>query len=348
MKALTGRARVFLKCASCRFAVFYFLPFYAALEMTEQATPAYAVFGVFFWLLMSLAIEVTNRLSDRTEDAINRAERTSLCAEFGWERLAWAQRALWTGVALLAGGWIVVRGNGLLVAMLVMAGLLGIGYSRGPRFARRGLFPFVTLSMLFGGAFLLGWAAGDPLSEGGLDDLAQAMPMLVAVGLLIASLAGMKDVTDVDGDAHIQYHSRFVRAVKAGRSSRTILVSLPFALIGLLIATGLLPTSFVVLFLFAPAAAALAHAVVIARDDAQLLLVREAFYVYWLAVSSTAVLLLTPTWTMLATVAGSVLFWMVATRFLHWSKRSPVAGIRLARELSSTWRLRSNEAEHAA
>lgn len=348
MKALMGGVRVFLECASCRFAVFYFLPFYAALEVTEQATPAYALFGALFWLLMSLAIEVTNRLSDRTEDVVNRTERTSLCAELGWRRLEWAQRALWTGVALLAGGWIVVRGNGLLVAMLVMAGLLGLGYSRGPRLARRGLFPFVTLSMLFGGAFLLGWAAGAPLSEGGLSDLAQAMPVLVAVGLLIATLAGMKDITDVDGDARIHYHSHFVRAVQAGRPSRSILALLPFALIGLLVATGLLPTSFVALFLFIPASAVLTHAVVTASDDAQLLLVREAFYVYWLAVSSTAVLLLTPTWTMLAAVAGSVLFWTIATRFLHWSKHSPLAGIRLTRELSRTWRPFSTEAEHAS
>lgn len=300
------------------------MPFFAALVHTGHATVAYAVFGAFFWLVTSSAIEVTNRLSDRCEDEINRPERTALCDTFGWGRLERAERALWGTLLLVDLAWVAFDGNVALGILLGASLALGFAYSRGPRLARRSALSLLTLSLLFGGAFLIGWAAGDPLSAQGWRLLETGLPFICIIGLFIVAFAGIKDITDTAGDARVDYHSWFVRFVESGgSSSATALALVPFGALIPLVAVGLLPTSLLALLCFAPVSSRLALAVGDAHDAQERMLVREAFYVYWLLLSSASMLLFLPRWEMLVAVVAGGLYWGLTTRFLHWTASPP-------------------------
>src|SRR5215207_9986654 len=157
-----------LQCASCRFGALYYVPFCAGMAAAGTLTVASALLGVGFWLTMGMAIEVTNRLADRTEDAVNRPERTALCEAVGWRALARVQLVLWGLVLIATAVWLALAPNALLLLLLVSGAFFGIAYSRGPRLARHRLVVFIVLSGTFVGPFCLGFAAGDP-STGGSD-----------------------------------------------------------------------------------------------------------------------------------------------------------------------------------
>lgn len=307
------------------------MPYFAGLAEVGRASLKFTILGAAYWIVHSLGIEVTNRLSDREEDEVNRPERTALCAAVGWSALKRIQRWLWFGIALIDVTWLLLAASPLFAALLLSSSLLGVAYSRGPRLSRNRYFGLVAVNLLFGGAFLLGWSVGDPLAlprMAGWHQLSAFMPLLVAVGIYILGLAGIKDITDRRGDLKIGYRSPFVDVIER-RTSTAVwgLALVPFAALGGCALSGLLPGRLWLLTAFAPISALVTCAARRARGMHERLLVRELFYNYWLVFSSAALLLLLPRAALGLAVAGACAYWVVATRWLHWGEGLGIAGL---------------------
>lgn len=326
-----GKLRALLQCASCRFGALYYVPFCAGMAAAGTLSLATALLGAAFWLTLGMAIEVTNRLADRVEDAVNRPERTGLCETVGWELLARVQLLLWGLVVLATAAWLALAPNALLLLLLLSGAGFGLAYSRGPRLARHRLLVFVVLSGTFVGPFCLGVAAGDPLAGAGsgatFGQLGQFVPLFWVMTFFISSLAGVKDITDRAGDEAIGYRSAFVSfAERHGTAALTALAAVPFAALAGFVAAGQMPARALVLLAFLPLSAGVALAVRGAHDQpADQLLVREALYDHWLAFTTATLLVCFPGLGLLAALAGAWGWWLVASRWLHWS-----APLRLA------------------
>jgi 4-hydroxybenzoate polyprenyltransferase len=322
----------FLRCASCRFAALYYVPFYAGLTQAGHGTMGLALLAAVFWIIYSLSIEVTNRITDRAEDAINRPERTGLCARVGWQRLRRLEIAGWSAVGVLDILWLYLNPNALLAVLLVGGLAFGIGYSRGPRLARSRYIGFVVLNLVFGGVFLLGWAAGASFTEPTgppWHELAEFAPLAVVVGLFVVTLAGIKDITDRRGDLSVGYRSPFVDMLDRRQSMWLMgLAATPFVLICGFAVTGLLPLRLLALLAFAPLSALLVEAVLRADNAQARLVVRELFYRYWFVFSSVALLTFIPQLALLYATAAALLYWVIATRWLHWTQPVTLADIK--------------------
>jgi 4-hydroxybenzoate polyprenyltransferase len=324
------KLRALLQCASCRFGALYYVPFCAGMAAAGTLSLATALLGAGFWLTLGMAIEVTNRLADRTEDAVNRPERTALCETVGWELLARVQLVLWGLVVVSIGVWLALAPNALLLLLLLSGAGFGVAYSRGPRLARHRALVLVVLSGTFVGPFCLGFAAGDPVtgtSGATFAQLGQFVPLFWVLTFFISSLAGVKDITDRAGDEAIGYRSAFVAfAERHGTAALTALAAMPFAAVAAFVAAGELPARALALLVFLPASAGVALAVRGAHDrPADQLLVREALYDHWLAFTTATLLVCFPGLGLLAALAGAWVWWIVASRHLHWG-----APLRLA------------------
>jgi len=317
--------RALLQCASCRFGALYYVPFCAGMAAAGTLDVLTASLGAAFWLTLGLAIEVTNRLADRVEDAVNRPERTALCERVGWRRLERVQLALWGAVAAATGAWLAFSPNALLLLLILSGAGFGLAYSRGPRLARHRSLVFVVLSGTFVGPFCLGFAAGDPLgaaSEAGFSQLGEFVPLFWVLTFFISSLAGVKDITDRAGDEAIGYRSAFVAfAERNGTAALTALAAVPFVALTAFVASGLLPARALALLAFLPVSVAVTLAVRGAHErPADQLLVREALYHHWLAFTTATLLVCFPSAGLAAALAGGWLWWILASRFLHWSE----------------------------
>jgi 4-hydroxybenzoate polyprenyltransferase len=316
--------RALLQCASCRFGALYYVPFCAGMAAAGTLSVLTALLAAAFWLVLGLAIEVTNRLADRVEDAVNRPERTALCERVGWRRLARVQLVLWGVVVIAALAWLALSPNALLALLILSGAGFGIAYSRGPRLARHRALVFVVLSGTFVGPFCLGVAAGDPLgaaSDAGFGQLGEFVPLFWVLTLFISSLAGIKDITDRVGDEAIGYRSAFVAfAERHGTAALTALGAVPFVALGAFVATGLLPSRALALLAFLPLSVGVALAVRGAHErPAEQLLVREALYHHWLLFTTATLLVLYPSAALAFALAGGWLWWLVASRALHWT-----------------------------
>src|SRR5689334_19622480 len=316
--------RALLRCASCRFGALYYVPFCAGMATAGTLNVVTALLGAAFWLTLGLAIEITNRISDRVEDELNRPERTALCAAVGWRRLARVQLALWALVVAAACAWVALDPNALLALLLLSGAGFGLAYSRGPRLARHRALVFVVLSGTFVGPFCLGFAAGDPLgaaSDADFAALGRFVPLFWVMTFFISSLAGVKDITDRVGDEAIGYRSAFVAfAGRHGALALTALAAVPFAALCAFVAVGSLPPRALALLVFFPLSAIVALAVRGARErpDDQLL-VRETLYHHWLAFTSATLLVLFPSAALLTALTAAWLWWLAASQLLHWS-----------------------------
>lgn len=299
----------------------YFMPFCGGLAAARRLDGGTALLAAAFWLTLSLAIEVTNRLADRAEDAINRPERTALCAALGWDALRRLQALLWAAVAAAVLAWLALAPGTLLAAILAAGAAAGAGYSRGPRFSRHRLLVFVVLSGAFVGPFALGWttAAHAP----GIADIRQLgrfTPLFWVMTFFITSLAGIKDISDRAGDRAIGYRSAFVALVDRHRPAVLALVAaVPYAALAAFVAAGTLPPRMLASLALLPCSIALALAARGARGDARgQLAVREAFYWHWLAFTAAALLTFEPGVPLLLAVLGGCGGWAIASRWLHW------------------------------
>lgn len=331
-------SRLFLQCASCRFSALYFIPFCGGLAAAGELHLANALLGAAFWLLLTLAIEVTNRLADRVEDSVNRPERTRLCASVGWQRLERAEQLLWSLVVASAAAWVALDPSLLLAGLIVLGAAAGGAYSRGPRLARQRLVVFVILGGTFVGPFALGWVTAFPGPDLGL--LGGFAPLFTVMTLFIASHAGIKDVTDRVGDEAIGYRSAFLQlAERNGTAVLALVVATPYAGLALFAAAGTLPARMLALLALLPLSIALALAVRGAGSDARSqLTVREGLYAFWLAFASAALLTRFPGLPLLAATAAGWAWWLVASRHLHWSDALRLADLRRIAQLARAGR----------
>jgi 4-hydroxybenzoate polyprenyltransferase len=301
----------------------YFMPFCGGLAAAKRLDGGTALLAAAFWLTLSLAIEVTNRLSDRAEDEINRRERTSLCAQVGWGALRALQGLLWGAIAAATLAWLALAPGTLLAAILFAGACAGLGYSRGPRFSRRRLLVFVVLSGTFVGPFSLGWASG-PHGAGIADfgQLGSFTSLFWVMTFFITSLAGIKDISDRAGDQAIGYRSAFLALVdRHGAAVLVLVAAVPYAALAAFAVAGALPARMLALLALLPCSIALALAARGARGDARgQLAVREAFYCHWLAFTGAALLTFEPSGPLLAAVLGSGGAWVLASRWLHWGE----------------------------
>lgn len=315
------------------------MPFCGGLAAAKRLDARTALLAAGFWLTLSLAIEVTNRLSDRVEDEINRPERTALCAAVGWEALGSLQLALWAAVAAATLAWLALAPGTLLAAILAAGAGAGLGYSRGPRFSRRRLLVFVVLSGTFVGPFALGWATG---AHGpGLADvgrLGRFTPLFWVMTFFITSLAGIKDLSDRAGDRAIGYRSAFLALADRHRAAAALalVAAVPYAALAAFVLAGALPARMLAALALLPCSIGLALAARGAREDVRgQLAVREAFYGHWLAFTGAALLTFEPGAPLAAAVLAACGAWVLASRWLHWGeplRREDVGRIaRLAR-----------------
>lgn len=317
-----------MRCGSCRFAAFYFISFYVALLDTGHGGWMWALFGAVFWLLHSLGTELTNRLSDRVEDRVNRPERTALCDQAGFHLIKDLCVLIWTTLILVDLVWLWLNPNLNLAVLLPLGIFAGINYSYGVRFKRKKYLSLFALTFPFGGPFLIGWSAYNPLPESAQvmrELLYSGGPVVVVLGVFIASLAGVKDITDVEGDEKIGYRSLWVSLVRRHATYLIVaMVCVPFLLLGLMLLLQVLPARFSALLLFLPFSLSLAHCVRRAKDGDQQQAVREILYHYWFAFLSSALLLYVPTAAAAWAVLGTSAYWVITSQYLHWS-----TGLRL-------------------
>lgn len=324
--------RALMRCTSCRFAALYFVPFCAGITLASgHDVSLYIVCGAAYWFVYSMAIELTNRLTDQAEDEINRPERTALCLQVGWRRLAVLERATWATIVLSDIAW-VANSPSIVLAFLLLCGIaVGLGYSRGPRLARSRYAGLFVLNFVFTGAFVLGWSVVPAATRDAglsLERLAVFTPVALLAAVFVVTLAGVKDLTDAAGDRRVGYRSPFVDIVRS-RRSRCLLAlgATPYGCLAVLCAADALPARMLALIAFIPVMGGIVAGALYGRPGREQMVVREAFYHYWLAFAAATLLLFRPSTTLFAAIAAAGCYWLITTRWLHWTAPVTLAEI---------------------
>lgn len=300
------------RISSVRFTAFYFAAFYTALVATGRHGVTWAAFSWALWLVNCVGIELTNRYADQVEDATNRPERTALCRLVGYATIRAV--AVWLYVIMLLGYvlWFSLARKVDLFLVQMLAWLIGWNYSVGLRFKARRYGVLVVLSGTFVLPFLFGWTVAGSLRDVPLS--------ILSVPVFVASLAGVKDITDEEGDARRGYRSAFL-AIARRRSGRMLLalLSSPYVFIATLCLLGAAPARFLLLLGFAPLSFLFAILVRGARGAAEAGSVREWMYHFWFLFLSATLLLIHPTLHVAGALGSAAAFWIFATRRLHWA-----------------------------
>ncbi|MEM9454120.1 MAG: UbiA family prenyltransferase [Myxococcota bacterium] len=300
-----------LKVGSVRFTAFYFLAFYTAAAATGHGGVGWVLVGLALWSTMCVAIELTNRYADRTEDAINRPERTRLCHALGYPTLAVLAAAIFALHLLAYVLWFCVSHNLTLLTVQLASWTVAWGYSVGPRFKAHRFGVLVALCGTFVLPLLYGW-----VMYGSLRDVPLALLFVVA---FVASISGAKDVTDVEGDRRRGYHSVFVALTRLSRSAPLVALLLaPYGLLVLLVALGSVEPRFLALTLFIPISFLFARLLRSARAGDEAQCVREWVYHFWFVVLCATMALIHGSAGHLLVIVATMVFWVVATRRLHW------------------------------
>ena len=339
--------RALLQCTSVRFVCFYFLAFYAGLAEAGAAHPSWLVLGAGYWFAHSTATELLNRLADRNADEVNRPERTALCRQVGYGHLLIAARVGYAVLFALGVVWILLVPSPLVIGLLLVANFLSINYSYGLRLSRSRFLSLAVLAFPFVGSFAGGWALGHPrLDSVGPGERAQVIAILVVGGLALASLSGVKDLTDIAGDRLKGYRSGWLWLVRGRPGAVGVVVaSLPFATLIGYVAWGVLPARFLALLVLWPAALLLANGSRIAGNQIQLMAVRESFYNYWIVFLALLTILHVGTIMAAVTAVANVVCWRLATIYLHWSDDTSLSWLGVVLRLHRGHRIRATSAD---
>ena len=310
--------RTISRVGSCRFTAYYWLTCALGLYAGGRGTVPWLVFAALFWLVYCLATELLNRITDRAEDAVNRPERTTMCDAVGFRRLSWLAAMFYSLLIALASVWIAFAPTVTLAALLAINIVISYEYSRGLRLKTRRRLGPVALMALVTAPLLTGWATGGDTS--GLLD--KGVPLLVVVALFFGGLVGIKDITDVVGDLKIGYSSVWVALATSSRRRLpfAVVVALPFGLLLGLVIGGVLPGELAWLVTLGPLSAAVVVAAARASSPEERSVAREAMY-HHIALFLAATLVLYDA-SIASLVTGAVGFsaWVVASRYLHWTR----------------------------
>ncbi|HZN94015.1 MAG TPA: UbiA family prenyltransferase [Myxococcales bacterium] len=315
--AAAPRLLLLLRVGSIRFSAFYFAPFYTAIHLSGRGGPRWIGLGALFCAGLCLAVELLNRASDRREDAINNPERTRQCEAFGYRDLTLLGVGIAAALVPVGLIWFALWGNARLFAVQAAVWAVAWNYSFGLRFKARRWTSLLVLSGTFLFPFATGWATYRSLLE------LPAAALIIPAYLL--SLVGIKDITDVEGDRSIGYRSLLLDLASRRARALALLLLAPHALIAAAVALGVMPPRFLALLAFLPFSAAFGKLVPGARTPEERRAVRELMYHAWVAIMLPGLWLLDPGPQLGAALGGTLLFWLVASRHLHWM-RGPTGG----------------------
>lgn len=314
-----------LRSCSVRFTAYYWVGFAVGLSVNGRLDTAWALLGVPMWLAYCLGTEAVNRVADREADAINRPERTRLCEEFGWSGLTAVAIVSW-GVFTLIGAALVWAHPGFALPTILLVDIgVAIGYSIGPAFKRHRVLSLLALTAPLITPLLTGWAV-----HGGTGTLLS--PVLPCVAVLAAfslGLAGIKDITDVEGDKELGYSSLWLALVKLRRGIAVYtLIGAPFILLALFVGLGALPTFALGALPLAVLSALVVIAASRAEDPLDRSVAREVMHQYTFYFLALFLLVSVPERATVVAVAASIAHWLVASKFLHWSGGLTLSRIR--------------------
>ncbi len=325
-----GRLLLLARSCSCRFTAYYWVSFAAGLAATHQLTVRWALVGVPLWLAYCLGTEAVNRLADRETDVINRPERTAMCAAFGWSRLARVAVVAWIGFVVIGAAIVYARPSVALTVLLAVDMFVAIGYSVGPTFKRRRVPALLALTTPLISPMITGWAI-----TGTVHDLVRpVLPAAVVLALFSVGLSGIKDITDVEGDRMLNYSSLWLHLIKIRRGVAVYAaVGLPFVTLVVFCVTGLLPITSLVITPLVVVSTVVVTAAAKAGDAADRDTAREVMHVYTYFFLAVFVLSAIVTPAMVLAVTAASVYWVVASRALHWSGGLNRLKIRRWREL---------------
>jgi 4-hydroxybenzoate polyprenyltransferase len=314
-----------LRSCSVRFTAYYWVGFAAGLASAGRLDLRWALLGVPMWLCYCLGTEAVNRIADRDADVVNRPERTALCQEFGWRRMAWAAVLSWVGFVAFGAALTWAHPGLPLVAILLVDVGVAIGYSIGPAFKRHRVLSLVALTAPLVTPLVTGWAVQGTAKE----FLSPVLPIATVLVTFSFGLAGIKDITDVEGDREIGYSSLWLvlARVRRGLAVRG-LVCAPFLLVAVYVTGSALPLCALGLLVLAPASLMVVTAASRARVPADREAAREVMHQYTFYFLTVALLAACPHPAMAAATAAAVGYWLLASRLLHWSGGLTAAHIR--------------------
>jgi 4-hydroxybenzoate polyprenyltransferase len=198
----------------------------------------YAILGTCFLEAINC---MHNELVDQEEDSINQPRRASLLQSIGEARL---RKIVIGGYLLCVVGLIplAIFVSPLVVLLMAMGGMAAPLYNWGPRFKRRPGMAEVAIGWATFFGYLWGWGWNQPLP--------QVSPVIWVVTYFFAITSLMKDLPDVAGDEMVRAASVFSIQRKRLRLMLLYFIYLsPYALIIILVLTGILPPKFLVLSL---------------------------------------------------------------------------------------------------
>ena len=303
-----------LRIGSVRFSAYYFVSLFTGLHLTGRDSTRWIILAAGASILGCLAIELLNRVTDETEDRINNPLRCLLCDRIGYKRLRSLSVTLFAVVSILGViVWWKTSGSMAIFVLMCLTILIMYNYSASLRLKQYRWGVLVVLSLPFIFPFLLAWAAYGPL---------RAFPIAVLfLPLFAATISGAKDITDIAGDLQRNYHSVFVQLIGSPTQHKVrllvlllaphvfliLLVALGLSPVRLLMLIGLLPLSFIYIVLCRHAQTTLQNAVM-----------REWLYQLLFIAECATLFLIAPSARLAAVFAGAIVFWIIASRWLHW------------------------------
>lgn len=300
-----------LRVGSVRYASYYFIAFEAGVIQAGGSALHWALPAVALCIGNCVAVELVNRHSDRVADEVNRPERTALCHRIGYDVIRRDAFVLWAALAALYIGWFAVERDLALFATQAVAWFVGWNYSVGLRFKERRYGVFVVLASTFVLPYLFGWATSAELSRATLAFL--------CIPFFIASLSGIKDVTDEAGDLTSGYRSAFLALIRRRSAARLLLLlGSPYLLVFVLIGLDLATARLAWLTVLAPASLLFAVIVRNTASNEEAMAARECMYQFWFVLIAASVWLMHPSWPTSAVIGGAAAFWVVTSRHLHW------------------------------
>lgn len=329
-----GRAvLLLLRSCSVRFTAYYWMGYMAGLSVNGRLDVTWALLGLPMWLCYGIGAESLNRLADREADVINRPERTGLCEEFGWARLTKVCVGAWVLFCLMAAALVWERPGFFLPAVLLINMGIAIGYSVGPTFKRRRVLSLIVLTTPMVTPLLTGWAVH---GVGGTL-LSRVVPIAVVLAAFSLGLAGIKDITDVEGDRELDYSSLWLVLVRFRRGAALYaLIGSPFLAVALFVVSGKLPVISLLLLPLAALSALVVAAASRAEAPEDREAAREVMHNYTFYFLALALLAAVPEPATVAAFAVSIGSWLLASKVLHWSGGLSFAQLRRWGALSVT------------
>lgn len=307
--------RTVLRVGSCRFTAYYWITCALGLLAAGLGTAPWLAFTFLFWLVYCLATELLNRLTDRVEDAVNRPERTALCATIGFARIETLATTFYLLLFALAVLWVALAPSVALALFLTLNLLLSYNYSRGLRLKARRRMGTVALMALVTTPLLTGWSSGGTTAS----LLEVGVPLMMVIALFFGGLVGIKDITDIAGDRAIGYSSIWVAIAASPR--RLLLMAataVPFVLLLGLVVDRVLPSRMAFLTLFAPLSVAIVAAAAQAMSSEERNVAREGMYHHTALFLAMTLALYHGTPEALIAGALGLGAWLLASRHFHW------------------------------